>query len=780
MTSFKTIRRRPTALHSASSVVGRHAAWAAVAATLAACGGGGSSDGAASGLDAASTSARALDASAAAEGDWVRIADENQSFSVQGTQTVRYGSGSSWVEKSVSGGGECSNGGFGTDPLVGVFKECRIAATWTPIADEHQAFGVQGTQTVRYGIGANWIVKTVTGSAECSNEWFGSDPALGIVKVCQGAGGSAVETGWARIAGEGESFGVNGTQTVRYGSGAAWVTKTVSGSGQCTNEGFGLDPLVGVVKQCEVASASAVAPSPSPAPAPSPSPAPDPTAGVCSPPVAALDTSSASPGVGDGTPGSCTEAALRAAVASRDVVTFNCGAGPVTIRVTAPIAVPTDRNTVIDGAGKVTLDGGGATRILSLMRSDYRTNSNGLTLQRIALVNGRAAGSGYVAQDPNAPQCAWGYAEGGGGAIEVRDARLHVIDVEFRSNAAASPGPDVGGGAIHAFGSLDVTVVGSRFVGNTGSNGGAVGLLQSNGRFVNSVFEGNSATGVGMNSIDPGCPGVGHPGQSGAGGSSGAISVDGSDDTDLLVCGSRFVANTARELAGALSRTANGSPRRTTIDRSVFDGNRARQGGALFISNAAPLEIVASTFSNNAAVVFGAAQIERGSLAIVNSTFAGNEATQGVGGALYLANLDGASSIRNATFANNRSMAGGGYFAAAVFGQLNFPIVNTVFSGNLTQDGGSPMQCSFSPAPGAFDMQWPRDHLVGGAPDFPCVDGIVFADPALGALADNGGPTPTLVPAGGSPLRGAGRDCPATDQRGQPRNAAQCTIGAVE
>ena len=211
----------------------------------------------------------------------------------------------------------------------------------------------------------------------------------------------------------------------------------------------------------------------------------------------------------------------------------------------------------------------------------------------------------------------------------------------------------------------------------------------------------------------------------------------------------------------------------------MFDGNRARQGGALFISNSAPLEIVGSTFSNNGAVAFGAAQIESGSLSIVNSTFAGNEATQGVGGALYLANLDGASSIRNATFANNRSMAGGGYFAAAVFGQLNFPIVNTVFSNNLTQDGGSPMQCSFSPAPGACDIQWPRNHVAGGAPDFPCVDGIVFADPVLGALADNGGPTPTLMPAGGSPLRGAGRDCPGTDQRGQARNPAQCTIGAV-
>ena len=217
-------------------------------------------------------------------------------------------------------------------------------------------------------------------------------------------------------------------------------------------------------------------------------------------------------------------------------------------------------------------------------------------------------------------------------------------------------------GAIYAVGSLDVTVVGSRFIGNTGSDVGAVSVLQSNGRFVNSVFQGNSATGVGMNSVDPSCPGIGHPGQSGAGGNSGALGVDGSDNTELLVCGSRFVGNEARELAGALGRTANTSPRRTTIDRSVFDGNRARQGGALFISNSAPLEIVASTFSNNVAVAFGAAQIERGSLSIVNSP-SRQRGDAGRRRRAYLANLDGASSIRNATFANNRSMAGGGYFA---------------------------------------------------------------------------------------------------------------------
>jgi hypothetical protein len=60
------------------------------------------------------------------------------------------------------------------------------------------------------------------------------------------------------------------------------------------------------------------------------------------------------------------------------------------------------------------------------------------------------------------------------------------------------------------------------------------------------------------------------------------------------------------------------------------------------------------------------------------------------------------------------------------------------------------------------------------------VSGIRFVDPQLGALASNGGPTPTAAPAATSPLRKSGRDCPATDQRGVARNTALCTIGAVE
>ena len=57
--------------------------------------------------------------------------------------------------------------------------------------------------------------------------------------------------------------------------------------------------------------------------------------------------------------------------------------------------------------------------------------------------------------------------------------------------------------------------------------------------------------------------------------------------------------------------------------------------------------------------------------------------------------------------------------------------------------------------------------------------GPLVADPLLGALSDNGGPTATMAPAASSPAVGLGTGCPPTDQRGQPRGEP-CTAGAVE
>jgi hypothetical protein len=114
---------------------------------------------------------------------------------------------------------------------------------------EGQAFTVYGTVAVQYGAGSSWAQRYVSGTGQCTNEFFSTDPAYGIVKSCRVAGGSAALT---TVAIEGQSFSFAGSTTVQYGVYDSWISKTLSGAGLCTNEFFGADPAVGIVKSCVV------------------------------------------------------------------------------------------------------------------------------------------------------------------------------------------------------------------------------------------------------------------------------------------------------------------------------------------------------------------------------------------------------------------------------------------------------------------------------------------------------------------------------------------------
>jgi hypothetical protein len=509
-----------------------------------------------------------------------------------------------------------------------------------------------------------------------------------------------------------------------------------------------------------------------------PPPPPPPT--TCTAPITLADTTG-SQVIGSGTPASCTAAALAAAVAKGGKITFNCGASPATITLTATLVVPPKVETVIDGGGKVTLDGGGAVRILEMVNPNYRVNTTKLVLQRLTFQNGKAPASGYVAPNPTNPKCAYGYKEGSGGAVYVRDAVLHVIDCVFKNNQAASPGPDVGGGAIYVLGSLGATIVGSTLSGNQGSNGGAVGLLQTTGTFVNVTLENNKATGVGQNYAGAtGCPGVGHPEQGGAGGNGGAISIDGADDLEQSFCGVTFKGNTCNELGGCVFRTANGQQRKATFLRSTLDGNQAGAGGGcLYISNS-DLTISQCLVANNTVVAGsgGGVRTELNTKAsIVNTTFYGNVSTKGLMGAL---SHPGSGEIRNCTFAKNRSDGGPAYFTAALGPAGPVTVYNTVFLDNTSKDPWNPQACWFQPKSGANNFQWPQKRSDGKTDDTACVTGIVWADAKLGPLAANGGPTLSMLPLAGSPVIGAGASCPNVDQRGQPRSTTKCAAGAVE
>src|SRR5258708_7097957 len=189
---------------------------------------------------------------------------------------------------------------------------------------------------------------------------------------------------------------------------------------------------------------------------------------------------------GTGTAASCTFAALQAAVTAGGVITFNCGVDPVTIRVTATLNVPSNKNTVIDGGRKITLDGGGAVQIMRFYSGNFQANDNGLTLQHIAFTGGKTTPTEVI---PTAPApCSQGYNDGEGGALYMRDGYLVVVDSIFTSNVGAPLGPDTGGGAIYVIGSKGgVWISGSTFTNNHASNAGAVGGLFAELNIYNSL-----------------------------------------------------------------------------------------------------------------------------------------------------------------------------------------------------------------------------------------------------------------------------------------------------
>jgi len=478
--------------------------------------------------------------------------------------------------------------------------------------------------------------------------------------------------------------------------------------------------------------------------------------------------------VGTGTPDSCTAAAFVQAASNGGVVVFDCGAAPVTITLTQTVNLPTDKDTVIDGGGLVTLDGGDSVQMLRWDHQDFRTNTNTLTLQRITLQNGRAPATDYT-DDPQ-DGCAWGYRDGQGGALYVRDGMVELIETRFENNHAADVGPDTGGGAAYVVASLGVSVVGSAFVDNDGSNGGALGFLQTTARLYNSRFEGNDALGVGGNQVQGGCPNFNHDEQGGAGGNGGALANDGTEMSELYFCGIEFVNNSCNNLGGAVFRTPNAARQDTTFEWCTITGNSSAAGaGALYISNSY-FTLENSLVANNSAVgLGGAVRTELNTeMNIVNTTFTGNS-TGNLAGAL---SYSGTGEIRNCTFADNTANGGPGLFAAAIRGDGG-SIHNTIFQDNLTMDLGSPMTCWFTPHPGANVFQWPQQKPNSSNDDTACINGVTWQSAMLGPLQDNGGPTQTMVP-GEVAVVGSGADCPATDQRGEPRPAQGCTLGAVE
>ena len=466
-----------------------------------------------------------------------------------------------------------------------------------------------------------------------------------------------------------------------------------------------------------------------------------PVADTCEAPIAAADVSSPTTVIT-----ACDEAGLDAALDQGGVITFDCAESPTTITLTSAKVISQD--TVIDGGDSVTLSAGGTQRLF------VTEGEVDFTVQHLTLADARV----------NGPRGDGPSEENSGAAIyRGSDATLAVVGCTFLNNHATASGNDVGGGAIYSRGG-DTIIVGSTFDGNSAASGGAIGNLRSNLTVVNSVFVNNQALE-----------------QNG-----GAVAVDGQNPDHgrvMVLCGITVRNNSAQLEGGGVYRY--GYPDESTeIDSCTFDGNSAEaaegsHAGGLYVltdtPGAMPLTLTNSaitrnTSGNGAAGLF----LYNVPVTVTNVTVAENVAIHSLAGGIAANGVSG--TLTNCTIANNHADAEDS-FGGGITGAENLQLDNTIVANNTAGNEWNPVNCTATAGSGANNLQHPAEMASGGA-DTECAPGITFTDPLLGPLADNGGPTETMALLPGSPAIGAGSNCPATDQRGEPRDSG-CDLGAV-
>jgi hypothetical protein len=211
-----------------------------------------------------------------------------------------------------------------------------------------------------------------------------------------------------------------------------------------------------------------------------------------------------------------------------------------------------------------------------------------------------------------------------------------------------------------------------------------------------------------------------------------------------------------------------------TVSNTNFTGNSAVSGGG--IANDGELTLSNSTLSGNVATNGGGID-NSGTATLTNDTLSGNSALS-FNGASSGGGIDnsGTATLTNATLSNNSATNGGGIDNS---GTATLTLDNTIVAENTADDiAGTVSSASGNliGIGGASGLSDPTNQV--GTVAHPI-------NPKLGPLANNGGPTDTMVPLPGSPAIGKGILTVVfpgeTDQRGFPRIVdGTVDIGAVE
>jgi predicted outer membrane repeat protein len=504
--------------------------------------------------------------------------------------------------------------------------------------------------------------------------------------------------------------------------------------------------------------------------------------------------------VGDGTPGSCTEAAFDAALATAVVgggtITFDCGPSEVTIPFTlAKIVLLGD--VTIDGDDRVILNANNTDRLF------FAGGGITFTLREITLRDGNSLVGGGAIETSGATvildsvRLINNYSSISGGAIYCFDGDLTIRDSLLENNASAT------GGAIYNDG-CEVTITNTTFRGNealdVGGRGGAIANLQPGKLTIDdTVFETNEAPDGGglFNDANSTATLGGVSFIDNKGGYGGGLENSGT----ITVTDSLFVGNEVTGSGGGLWNLGG----TVMLERTTVRDNTAYEGGGVN-SYGATLEMTdVNIIDNLASGSNGGGLYHGGGTAFIrNATISGNRATDPAanGGGIYQ-NSDDNLTLTNVTLTGNEAGAlGGGFYHYARYAILT----NVTIADNIAGAAGdaiyedSPMTPAF---PGV--VQIANSVLFGSANN---CDGGFFdslghnisrgtcapldeatdqdnytGDLLVGPLAFNGGAfsMETFLPQAGSPLIDAADPalCPALDQRGVARVDA-CDIGAVE
>ncbi|MGH2953981.1 MAG: choice-of-anchor Q domain-containing protein [Solirubrobacterales bacterium] len=263
----------------------------------------------------------------------------------------------------------------------------------------------------------------------------------------------------------------------------------------------------------------------------------------------------------------------------------------------------------------------------------------------------------------------------------------------------------------------------------------------------------------------------------------------GGEAPDLTVSGLVIAGNHSQSGGGGI--WARGGS--MTIHASTLAANDAGDvgGGASLYDTSGPVTIAASTFTGNQSGGNGGGLAIWGqddAVTILNSTISGNTADANGGGVYSNNDRDTERLFANSTIFANSAAEGGGIWALLVDddaeGEDVLELRSTIVAGNFATDEEPDLGDDDDvPAEdlGLFAFGF---SLIERPSDVPAVESpvgsnVLGADPQLGPLAANGGPTLTHLPAPLSPALEAGiAGGLLTDQRGLPRTVDLREIGS--